>query len=439
MSNFQIAILIIFVLIGVVGLLTFSGVIPTPGGRSAENILSADLVMWGVIDRPEIFRVINKFNKESGGNIKLNYVQKDVETLELDLLRATSNDTIPDLILFPHDSLLSIRNELYIIPDTALPERDFRELFVDGSEIFLTNEGTYALPILIDPIVLFWNRDMFNNEKITSPPSTWSKVLAHAQEITESDVRGRISRSAIPLGEASNVLHFKEILSALIMQVGNEITSVSGHGRINSTLSINVDKETHRSGAESVLEYYISFADPVKSNYSWNSSLPLSIDYFAEGQSAMYVGFASDANIIREKNPRTNFDVAPFPQLEDTDKEITYGTIYGIGILKGSDNKNASYKALRELVINKNELQKELSDSSRLPPAKRIHLSERKADPFLDTFYKEAIIARAWHDPDPEETDNIFARMIINALSNKESSSGALSQASVQIRDLLRE
>lgn len=79
-----------------------------------------------------------------------------------------------------------------------LLERDNldRSIFVPAALATATYEGKlYGLPIVVDPFVLYYNKDLFRESGLDpeQPPVTLSDLLAYEQKITKQDASGAIS------------------------------------------------------------------------------------------------------------------------------------------------------------------------------------------------------------------------------------------------------
>ena len=64
-----------------------------------------------------------------------------------------------------HEKLVEHRSRLQSIPYESFPERDFRNRYIDGASIFAMRDGVYAFPLMVDPLVMYWNRDIFSDKK----------------------------------------------------------------------------------------------------------------------------------------------------------------------------------------------------------------------------------------------------------------------------------
>lgn len=438
MTKFQLILLLFFAATIFVAVLMFAGAIPTPGGNEPEpGEITAELTMWGSLPSLSMNRLMRDFNTDAQGNYRIRYTQFDPETLELELLRAITEGRSPDLILFSQESYITLEKHLFPIPSEYLNARAFRQLFIEGSEIYVEQDGIRSLPFLVDPIVLYWNRDVFTTNTILSPPTYWEDLFVVTEKLTERDNQGTISFAGVALGEAGNVTHFKDIFSAMMQQVDNPIVARNESGALTSVFGKNVSDDSIISPALTSLTFYTDFSNPQKRRYSWNSSLPDSINSFAATLLAMYMGKASDLPLIRDLNPHINFDVAVIPQIKGDERRATQGDIIGIGVLSSSQSVSPAIRALSELT-NRTWAQQS-SDLFKLPPARRDILSENHPDPFVDSFYQSAIITKTWIDPDDAKTDEIFADMINKVNARAISPTTAIQNVHAQLETLLEE
>src|SRR5262249_8437738 len=155
--------------------------------------------------------------------------------------------------------------------------RSFQDTFIQSGEAFLSDAGALGLPFTVDPLVMYWNRQLFANAGIATPPRYWDEVAADAPKLTRSGQDGTLSVSTAALGAWENVEHAKEILLTLIFQLGNRVIVPDAKSGYVSVLATS---QSAVPPAASALSYYADFANPAKPSYSWNASLPDSKDAF---------------------------------------------------------------------------------------------------------------------------------------------------------------
>ncbi|QQR76396.1 extracellular solute-binding protein [Candidatus Nomurabacteria bacterium] len=406
MSNFQIALSVIFGFAFLLAVAIFSGFIKIPD-RNAGGIEGAtgQVVMWGTIDDGAFRDTIEDFNRNK--DYSLRYIEKKSSTFDAELIEALASGKGPDLVLVSQDMLWKYKNKAYVIPYEGYSERVFLDTFIPESEIYLVKEGILALPFTVDPLVLYYNKNTFTSTGIVSYPKTWTELVNIVPLLVEKDASGNIIRGAIGMGSFTNVTHAKEILATLFLQSGVDITS---YDRTTGELDAAIKSTSNNSSvAEQVTEFFTNFTDPVLSTYTWNTALPESRDAFIAGDLAMYIGYASEVESIRAKNPNLDFDVAPIPQLDNTKTKVTFGDMKGIMIMNASKNRNTAYVV--SALLSGNEFLSSFTPNLNLPPVRRDLLASRPTDPILSIFYTEALISRGWIDPSSIKTTDILSRL----------------------------
>ncbi|HEY9583045.1 MAG TPA: extracellular solute-binding protein [Candidatus Paceibacterota bacterium] len=425
MKSFQTILLVIFGAFVIGAVMIFSGVI---GGNKAnqDNLISEPVIMWGTIPKITVDDILQKV-ANAGDKFDITYVEQssgDFESLLIDALAAGKG---PDLILVPHTLLIKQRDKLFQLPETTISERLFRDSFVEASENLLAGGDSLGLPLFLDPIVMYWNRDMFTRAGIATAPSTWLEVQLLPEKLTKLDDKGNITEATVAMGGVGNVAHFKDILATQIMQTGDNIVSLK-EGL--STVSLG-----EVAGADSALRYYAEFSNPSLSKYSWNSAKKNSLDEFVSGKLAIYFGSASELGDIETRNPHLNFDTANIPQISNGEHRATYADVYSLAILKNSPVTQTAFAVAYRLALG--QTAGIISETLRLPPARRDLLKVSAPNPYLALFYSAAVISKTWYDPSSIVTRNIFADMIDSVIIGKASPSTAISSASARLQDLL--
>ncbi len=428
-SNFQLILRIIFGVFIVIAVLIFSGILPGFQKKS-QNGIGGDVLMWGTLPESLVNPIIFLLNSEYNGEFKLLYEEKRPEKFESDLLEALASGSGPDMFILPHDLILRHSDKVVSISKELVSERDFKNTFVEQGELYILKGDIIALPLFVNPLVMYWNRDLFSSANIANPPVFWDQFLTKVPLLTNSDVTKKVTQSAVSFGEFSNVLNAKDIISMLILQTGNSITRFDDSGAIEPILTKRSEK-TISLPVESVLRFYTEFSNPIKPTYSWNRSLPNSKNMFISEELAMYFGYASEMTDIKIKNPHLNFDVTVVPQIRDTKKRITYGRMGAVAITKNSTNQLTALQVA--LILSSKDFARNISDSLGIPPARRDLLMEKQTDAFDAVFYESALLSRAWLDPNPKETYNIFKNMIESVTSGRFKISEAVMSAQAQM------
>lgn len=416
-SKFQIITLSVFVLCIIAGVTAFA----LYRGNSSSTTIPA-VTLWGTFPKDTMDMYIAKINTNLSQPITVNYVQKNANTFSQEFVSALARGTGPDGILIPVDMLLPHYDKLALVPFTALPQRTFMDSYIEEANIYLNNNGILALPFTVDPLMMYWNRDTFNAAGIATYPHFWDEFTDLNKKLTQKDQNGNIRKSAIALGDFTNVNNAREILGSLILQTGNPITAVDSQGFTQSTLKISASVNPIPA-----IDFFTRSVDPSSANYSWNRGMSASKSAFLSGTLATYFGFASELNDIHAKNPNLNFDVAPLPQLRTGGIKAAYSRLIGFSIVKSSPNLNATFQVMSILADPTNLAN--LNQTLYLPTVRRDVISRGSNDPYITIFNQAALIAKTWIDADPARSRDIFSRMVQSFTSGAKTMNQALQDA----------
>lgn len=418
MSTFQTIVLGIFGFFIIAGLI----VIATTKSRGGEGEVKVSL--WGSAPSAEVQELAEKFFPKK---LILSYLEIPAEGFDQALIEALAVGRGPDTILLPAELLLREREKLYPIPYANYTERQFKDTFIQAGDAFLLPEGIAALPFSTDPLLMYWNRDLFDAAGVASPPKFWDEFLLLAPRLSARDRAGNLTRSAVALGEYRNITNAKEILAALLLQ--------SGSGAVS--FAAGVPAVAFGSGAASVIDFYTEFSNPEKTTYSWNRAQPSSRQAFLSARLAVYFGFGSERTLLRSGNPNLNFDAGFFPSPRGAQIALTYGRITGVAILRTSRNLPAALQAA--YLLTSQDAAAALSQESGLPPAHRALLSEKPTDAFGSVLYDSVIRSRGFLDPNPGASAAVFQNMIESITSGRSrGGSEALQRAEQELKGLIR-
>src|SRR3989344_3652208 len=198
MSKFQIVLLVIFGFFILLAVTVFS----LYRGASSG---SAEITVWGSIPANDFNLWLNDAGLNQNTQLLFRYREVLAEDLQKDFTEGLASGQGPDLIILPQDEFYRNKNKLTAIPYESITERQFKETFAEGGEIFLTPEGIYALPLYIDPLVLYYNRDLLSAGSFAKPLSFWDEIYNQAAKLTKKDDAGNITQSTIALGEWRNI------------------------------------------------------------------------------------------------------------------------------------------------------------------------------------------------------------------------------------------
>lgn len=427
LSVFQIVLIATFGAVAVAAVLIFAFAV---GGNTSTS--TGPVQIWGTLDAVAFNTVIRQAVETDVRLAQVSYVQKDEATFVTDVTNALASGQGPDLILLRQDYAYSEAAKLIPVPYASLSETQFRSTFVESANPFLSENGVLGIPIAVDPLVLYSNRDLLSSAGFAKPPQYWDELYDMARNITKRDNGGKITKSALAFGEYVNVDNAKDILALLIMQAGGSITARDSAGHVVPALSPKTGDPTQAT--PSALRFYTEFADPSKDDYTWNRSMPDARQAFAAGDLALYVGYASEQPLILRMNPNLNFAVSPVPQIRGAARTLDTGRVYALSTPRSSANPTGAFTVAYALAAS--GISKNLSIALGIPSARRDVLAQ-SAQGDDDLFNKQAIISRAWIDPDPAKTDAMFRAMIEDTTSGASLLSEAVTRAELELEHIL--
>lgn len=444
-SPFQIVLLAVFGALGVAAVLVFALVM---SGNTGGDV--GQVTIWGTFDETRITAVLRAAAETDDRLNNVSYVRKDPATYENDLVNAMASGSGPDLFFMTDDRAISDGAKTMHIPFASLSQSQFQSTFLEAAAPFVGSDGIIAVPLIADPLVLFWNKDMLAAAGFTSPPRYWDEFLGLSQKLTIKTDSGVITKSGVALGQYDNIADAEDILSALIIQAGGNVTTRDAGGKIYPGLA--PQQGSAGVPALSALRFYTSFADPSQDNYSWNRSRPEARTAFAQGDVALYVGHASESALIGQTNPNLSYALAPLPQLRDT-KIRNVATVYALAIPRTAKNpqggRTIAY-ALAAPAISQgfatvfnmaSALRGVISQSTPTGASaergslQAILASAPTSD--RDLINGQAYISTAWLNPDPDATAPIFRAMIEDTVSGAMKAQDALARADKSLNQIL--
>lgn len=432
MSSFQVILLAVFSVLLVVAVLMFSGILPGFKGKGVTT--ASNISMWGTLSGPKFNMLFGELNTANKNSFSVTYERKRASTYKNDLVNALASGSGPDIWIMSQDILLWAKDKLQPLSFESFPERTFRDTFFDSADLFLDvkNKNVLAMPIAVDPLVLYWNRELFSSAGLARAPENWDEFLASVQSLTKRDNAGNITQAGAAIGEFRNVKNAKDILSMLILQAGNKIVDP-----VSLRVVLGDVGKAPLSPAENSVRFFNEFSDPGKSSYTWNRALPSSDTMFVNGNLAMYFGYASELNGIRERNPHLDFDVVLVPQIKGSPSKATFGKIYALAVSKASPRKQAAFTAIFKMMGG--NFSENFAEDVSMAPVRRDLLAKGNKGAFSPVFFKSAIMAKAWLEPNPDKVYKIFQNMVESVATGAARPSESVREARGQIEELLKQ
>lgn len=425
--------------------------------KSTSQKYEVDLEVWGLFDDSDVFSEIFENFKKIDPNIRqINYKKLTTDTYKTDLIEAIASGKGPDIFIIHNTWLPSFQDKLAPAPTTILNEQVFKKNFVDvASRDFISEGKVYAVPLTVDSLALFYNKDFFNNAGIALPPTDWDKFTEDVKIFTKKDSSGGIYQSGAALGTARNINRVTDVLGMLMFQYGSNMNS--GDQAAFSD-----------EGGNKALSFFTEFSRASNPLYSWNSRMHNSVDAFSEGKLAMMFNYSWQLDVIKKKSPKLNFAVAPVPQVLNQPR-VDYANYWGYGVARNktiatsatASGANvapvtndirvaeawkllkfiaAKADAVTEYVVDgKQTLDPKFDaainylEKTKKPTARRDLIDAQKTDPVLGVFAEQNLFAKSWIQKNPDAVEGVMMNMIDNVNSGEQTISEALHNAEVQI------
>lgn len=411
-NTFQLGVMAIFVFLLLAGVAVFAAF----GGKSGADV--GEVTIWGTFDRSSMETILVEMAGVDDSFQNVSYVQKSPDTYRTELTEAIARGAAPDIAMLDDADILSFIGKLELIPYDQISQRTFFDSYIDEAGIFAGTEGIIGLPMFIDPLVMYFNRDLFAGAGIATHPKTWTELQAIAPRMTSLDGTSSVKRSAVAIGTYDNVRHAKQLLAALLLQAGDPIVARANDGALSAVFGTN-QTQSVENPAEAVLRFYTNFANPSQTAYSWNRALPESFTAFSAGDVGVYFGLASEYRAIVARNPNIAIGVATLPQTSAARAPSTYGKMTALTIPRGAANP-AGGMVIAEKLTGTGAIGI-VAAKTGLPPVRRDVMSQNEAaDSVSSVFAQSALIARSWYDPSPAQTDAIFRSMVESIISGRE-------------------
>ncbi len=451
-----------------------------------------DLEIWGLFDDSDVFsKAIQEYKKRNSKVVMITYKKMSVDSYENNLRDALATGKGPDIFVIHHTWLDKHIDKLEPAPPEILAANGKKAAFLNPRIIedsfpdvvrkdFIKDSKVYALPLSVDSLALYYNKDLLNQAGISQPPKNWEEFDDIVQKITKVDSFGNIILSGAAMGASSDrpenpgggkINRATDILTLLMMQAGTEMydyeRNIARFAEFPASFS-----EKDKAPGQMALEYYTKFSDLSSAQYCWNAQMHNSIDAFIEGKTAMMINYSWIIPRIENKAPKLNFGTALVPQNKDQNGKgvaINFANYWGLAVSKNKimtteEGKMAvatneqriaeAWRFLAYLTMRPDQIAPflgaasadsadydpaaEYAEKQRRPAARRDLIEKQKEDLLLSPFAQGNLIARSWPEPDNLAVEKIFDEMIDDVVLRNENPQEVIHQAQNSVNLLIK-
>ena len=328
------SVLVILIVVAVVLVLVKN---TSKNNNNTSSVGTGQLVYWGLWEPSSVIQPLIDEYESAHQGITILYSQQTSTNYESRLYTrlqqaSSSSDPAPDIFRIHNTWISKYYKYLYPLPSSIMSKSTYASTFYPTAvSDFTAKDGNiYAMPLEIDGLVVYYNKQLLANAGVTTPPTDWDSFIELAQKLTKKNSSGQITQSGLAIGTSKNVTHASEIVSFLLLEEGVDVIDDS-----RTTVTLTSTK------AESVFDTYTSFA--MGDDAIWSPSLGTDINMFEQGKLAMMIAPSWRAFDIMEAAPSIEFGMSTLPQLAANQEPIYFSTYWGEAVNKNCSNPTAAW------------------------------------------------------------------------------------------------
>lgn len=405
------------------------------GGPKKSSSEQVELVWWKAFqDRADMSELIEAY-QAANPNVIIKYSKKSIVDYEQELLNAIASGNSPDIFTIHNDWLPKHIDKMAPMPANLMTERQYKEAFVDvAAADFIKDSQIYAIPLSVDVLAMYYNKDILGSAGIFTPPTTWPEVVSAVQKVTRQDNSGNFTRSGIAMGTSGNINRAADLLLLLMLQNGTQFYN-ENNTSARFDQQIRVNDQSFNPGA-TALDFYTQFSRPSKKAYTWNTKADNSVDAFAQGKLAMMLSYSYMLPTIKDKAPNLNWGVVAMPQVDNSGLKVNFANYWGEGVSKTSTKQAYAWDFLK--FISQRDVLSKYYEKVKAPASRKDLLSRQSNDVELGVFAEGAITARSVYKSDANQFESIILKMIDDVILRGSDPEAAVSDAVSQVNFILR-
>jgi len=442
--------------IGLLGLLFFSFVVIFSSCIKKQNpqtnipLEKIELVFWNVFDDSDVFQGPIQAYQSLNPQVNITYKKFNiVDEYEKLLVNEIAEGEGPDILAIKNTWIDTHFKKFTPFPvgRTKVPMNPqiFEETFFYTAAQDLIREGQiYAIPLYIDTLALFYNKQIFRNNIPNSdkPAETWEEIKTQVSMITkENNSLERFAISGIALGRHDNIVHANDIFYALMLEHQvNMFNELFNQAIFASQQGTKNEGEPYYPLVDSLL-LYSSFANSRYKNYCWNDAITSmdkhtkELNPFIRGKVAMIFGYSylyEDLLALREQLKKegesvineTEIGVVEFPQINsfaETGTRNAFPMYFPLTVSRNSQYPDIAWDFIQYLASY--DSLKNYYEKTHKPTSRKDMVDEQMIDPIYGIFARQASYASSFPNKFPlsESFLNlVFQEVIEKAVKNKQ-------------------
>jgi ABC-type glycerol-3-phosphate transport system substrate-binding protein len=432
-----------------------------PDASAVAASQRTDIRIWGVVDDLDAYDAILSDYRKIRPYANIEYRRFRLEEYEEALVNALAEDRGPDIFLIHNTWVTKYMPKIQPMPAstkvaqqtiqgtlkkevvyqlTTEPTVSLRKYKTDYPDVVAQDfirrvnvstvqdktdiqERVMAIPMSVDTMAMYVNKDLLNAAGIATIPETWEDFQTAIKKLVKQDAQGNILQAGAAIGTGVNVERSPDLLAVLMMQNGAEMSAEDGSPTFDRIPAALADSRDFPP-AYQALQFYTDFANPSRDVYTWNNQQPNSLDAFIQGKSAFFFGYSYHLPIIRARAPRLNLALASMPQITGN-PVVNIANYWGWAVSKKTKSSDLAWNILN--FMRTPEESKKFLDVSGHPAALKSQLPEQLENENVGIFASQVLTAKSWYrGNDPRAADAAFVTMIETALVTDPESIGVV-------------
>lgn len=336
------------------------------------------LTYWGLWEPKTIMEPILTEYKKEHPEVTINYEFQSSKDYRERLQSQLAAGSGPDIFRI-HDTWIPMflnQKQLAAVPEGLIDWNDYYPVIKNTLNV---NGEYYAVPLMIDTLALFYNKELFTSAG-QSPPKNWKELIETAKKLTVFS-GNTIQTAGIALGVTNNIDNWSDIYGLMMLQAKGDLANPIG------------------TKSEEVLKFYTRFYNVEK---VWDTTLSPSTYAFATGKAAMIIAPSWRVFEIQKTNPALEFETIPVPQLsEDPNQKYSWASFWVEGVSETSPNKKAAWEFL-QFLSKPETLEKLYTYQSQVrlfgePYPRKSMAGKLINEPIVGSFISQAPYAQTWY------------------------------------------
>ncbi len=376
------------------------------------------LEYWTVFDDVDALQKMIATYRSNRPYITVNLRQLRADEFYPRLLEALAEDRGPDIVSVSNRSMRALKTKLApmpeSVPDTTMVTTEGtigskttittvarplpnalqvdREYVQTVKKDVVMDGKVYGLPLSLDTMALYYNKDLLDRAGVAEPPKTWEEFQAAVKKISKYDKdANKITQAGAAFGTGNNITASDDLIYLLFEQSGVSFISKTGNQPI---FNLTANRNGEETPAMTVMNFYTDFANPTRDTYTWNESMGPALDAFTSGSAAFFFGYSYHLPVIRARAPQLNVGVLPLLQL-DPARPVNVANYYVDAVTLKSTKQSAAWAFINYLT-HSSATETYLTETKR-PTALRSNIKKQSEDPDLAPFVGQLLIADNWY------------------------------------------